>query len=339
MRGRLIFTGLVLVFFTHHSTAQQWEIYLSGNLVKQWNNLVVNDTLLLGGSQLSDTLQFDEFLFAISADREIIFKNAEGTPDTFSLRNYGPSTVFLKDRTIFRTDNIFETANQLVFVDYQSGLPAEIPVNQLQAVFYGNENYKITGSYENLLEVFQQPGEPRTIFKKDSSFLRRETIEQRYFANRALQKLQQFSGYLEIISNRLTTESKKLVAIDEAVKLFFSDSCTVAVSSQHSAKLKYFQVKRYLNRLRKLPYDEVSLNWSDFSYVSDFEYKDGKYFATLSVKQTFEGYRDGQLFYGDVTYKKIDLVVDEYNVYREGKKQKRWDVLLGNVSVLRTEDI
>lgn len=339
MLNRITFTGLILVWCMNSTNAQQWDIYSSGNPVKQWDNLVVSDTMLRGGNQLTDTLLCHEFRFAIGSNRQVIFRNAAGFPDTLNLRNHGPSTIFLKDQTAFRTENIFETASQLVFVDYQSGLPAAVPLDHLQAVFYGDRNYRIAGSHENMLRVFQQPVKPRTVLKKDSSFLRRGTIEQRYFANRALQKLQQFSGYLEIISTRFTAESRKLVAIDEAVKLFFSDSCTVAVSSHHSSKLNYFPVKRYLNRLRKLPYDEISLNWSDFSYVSNFAYRDGKYYATLSVKQTFKGYRDGQLFYGDVTYKNVNLVVDKYDVYREGKKQQRWDVLLGNVSVLRTENI
>ena len=159
------------------------------------------------------------------------------------------------------------------------------------------------------------------------------------FEKLALMKANDFGKYLEIISNKEEVEEDKLMAITNACKLFVSDSSKVEVSSVNRPEKEQYPVPIYLDRLRMLPYDKVAMTWMQAQMVSRFRLgQDGRYYGMIAAQQLFRGYLDDEIVYQDVTEKNIEIVLAQYDVFDEGVKKKKWDVLLSNVGVKQTRE-
>ena len=164
------------------------------------------------------------------------------------------------------------------------------------------------------------------------------TEEQRqYFTDKAMQKSHDLGRYLRLISSKQEIEEDKLYAIREALQLFVSDSSRVEVSSVNSDLKQQFTIREYLERLRLLPYDKVELVWIKAQMVSRFRKgEDGRYYGIITAQQLFRGFLENEVAYQDVTEKNIEVVLDRYLVFDEGKKKHRWDVFLSDISVQQT---
>jgi hypothetical protein len=160
-----------------------------------------------------------------------------------------------------------------------------------------------------------------------------------HFEKMALVKANDFGKYLSIVSDKNEVEEDKLMAVSHAVMLFMSDSSKVQVSSLNQSESKQYTVPVYLDRLRMLPYDKVELLWVKAMMVSKFRKGvDGRYYGMIAAQQLFRGYLDNEIVYQDVTEKDIEVVLDQYVVFDEGKRQKKWDVLLSSVNVKQTRE-
>lgn len=158
------------------------------------------------------------------------------------------------------------------------------------------------------------------------------------FSDKALQKIDDFTNYLGIIASKETYPESANQAIELAIELFVSEDVQVEVStSGFSASMKR-KIRDYLNRLKLLKYDRVDIQWADINYVSNFrKAPDGNYYGTVSVKQTFRGYKDNQVVYSDVTAKDVEVVIKGMEKSIQGQKQMVWDVLLSDIGVVDTK--
>ncbi len=159
------------------------------------------------------------------------------------------------------------------------------------------------------------------------------------FEKMALVKANDFGKYLGIVSDKDEVEEDKLMAVSHAVMLFMSDSSKIQVSSLNQSDNQQYTVPVYLDRLRMLPYDKVELLWVKAQMVSKFRKgMDGRYYGMIAAQQLFRGYLDNEIVYQDVTEKDIEVVLDQYVVFDEGQKKKKWDVLLSSVNVKQTRE-
>ncbi len=173
----------------------------------------------------------------------------------------------------------------------------------------------------------------------DSEVLVLDDERKAHFEKMALVKANDFGKYLSIVSNKDEVEEDKLMAVSHAVMLFMSDSSKIQVSSLNQSESKQYTVPVYLDRLRMLPYDKVELLWVKAMMVSKFRKgMDGRYYGMIAAQQLFRGYLDNEIVYQDVTEKDIEIVLDQYVVFDEGKQQKKWDVLLSSVNVKQTRE-
>lgn len=153
----------------------------------------------------------------------------------------------------------------------------------------------------------------------------------------ALEKVRDLSKYITLIGDKETEFSEATRVIERAVELFM-DGSEVGVSSLYKPEVSYFPVKEYLERLMRLNYSKVDIEWFKIEYVSDLEKQpDGTYVGVITIFQKFSGYdKEGELVYQDVTKKDITVYVKRKETQIAGRLIGFWDVLLGDIRVKET---
>jgi hypothetical protein len=153
----------------------------------------------------------------------------------------------------------------------------------------------------------------------------------------ALEKIRDLSKYISIIGNKSTPWSESQRVIERAVELFMENS-EVGVSSLSKPDVAYFKVREYFDRLMKLNYDRVNIDWYKIQYVSDLERQpDGTYVGVITIYQRFQGFdKEKGLIYEDTTKKDITVYVKRKETQIGGRLIGFWDVLLGDIRVKET---
>ncbi|MBN2175285.1 MAG: hypothetical protein JW731_14215 [Bacteroidales bacterium] len=154
----------------------------------------------------------------------------------------------------------------------------------------------------------------------------------------ALEKVRDLSKYISLIGDKETPFSEANRVIDRAVELFM-DGSEVGVSSLYDPEINYYPVREYLERLMRLNYSKVDIEWYKIEYVSDLEKQpDGTYVGVITIFQKFSGYdKEGELVYQDVTKKDITVYVKRKETQIAGRLIGFWDVLLGDIRVKETK--
>ena len=153
----------------------------------------------------------------------------------------------------------------------------------------------------------------------------------------ALEKVKDLSRYISIIGNKETPWSEANRVIDRATELFMPGS-KMGVSRLGSSIIDEFEVRVYFNRLMRLNYDRVEIEWYNVEYVSDLRKQpDGTFVGVITIFQRFRAYDEERgLVYQDVTKKDITVYVKRKETQIQGKLIGFWDVLLGDIRVKET---
>ncbi|MDP2236899.1 MAG: hypothetical protein Q8J88_10730 [Bacteroidales bacterium] len=153
----------------------------------------------------------------------------------------------------------------------------------------------------------------------------------------ALEKVRDLSKYVSIIGSKSTPWSEANRVIDRAEELFMQGA-EIGVSSLFRSEINYFKVRQYFERLMRLNYDRVEIEWYKIEYVSDLQRQpDGTYVGVITIFQKFRGFdREGGLVYEDTTKKDITVYVKRKETQIGGRLIGFWDVLLGDIRVKET---
>lgn len=153
----------------------------------------------------------------------------------------------------------------------------------------------------------------------------------------ALEKVHDLSKYVKIVGSKDTPFSEANRVIERAEELFAPDA-EIGVSSINTNEIAYYKVRKYLERLMRLNYDRVEIDWYKIEYVSDLQRQpDGTYVGVITIFQTFKGYdAEGRLVYQDTTKKDITVYVKRKETQINGRLIGFWDVLLGDMRVKET---
>lgn len=152
----------------------------------------------------------------------------------------------------------------------------------------------------------------------------------------AMEKVKDLSKYISIIGSKETSFSEANRVIDRTLELFAPNS-QIGVSSLYRKDIKYYTIRKYLNRLMALNYDQVTISWYNIQYISDLEPQpDGTYVGVITIYQRFEGKKGDDLTYVDTTKKDITVYVKRKETQIGGRTVGFWDVLLGDIRVAET---
>lgn len=151
-------------------------------------------------------------------------------------------------------------------------------------------------------------------------------------------KANSFSIYISTIANKTTSLDDKETAINQACRLFISDTVTIQISycpSGGNPTIYSRTLIKYLRRLSMLNYDHISIEWIDVVMVKDLKKgTDGNYYGIISTVQRFTATK-GEYTYSDVTTKNIEVVLKPYlKPNDQGEDEWRWDVYLSNVNIV-----
>lgn len=181
----------------------------------------------------------------------------------------------------------------------------------------------------------QKESNPQILTESDDELTDIDFAE---FSDKALQKIEDFTNFLSIISSKETYPESANQAIDLSVELFVNEDVQVEISTKGYSQSVKRKIRDYLTRLKLLKYDKVEIQWAEINYVSNFrKAPDGNYYGTLTVMQTFRGYRDNQVVYSDVTQKDVEVVIKGMEKSIQGQKEMVWDVLLSDIGVVDTK--
>lgn len=153
----------------------------------------------------------------------------------------------------------------------------------------------------------------------------------------ALEKVRDLSKYISIIGSKDTDAIESDRVINRAEELFMIGS-EIGVSSLLKSEIKYYGVRKYFERLNRLNYNKVEIEWYNIEYMSDLQKQpDGTYVGVITIFQKFKGYdAEGRLIYQDTTKKDITVYVKRKETQIGGRLIGFWDVLLGDMRVKET---
>lgn len=153
----------------------------------------------------------------------------------------------------------------------------------------------------------------------------------------ALEKVKDLSKYISMIGDKKTPFSEANRAVDRAMELFMEGS-QMGVSSIGRKEIKYYAVRKYLERLMALNYQKVKIDWFNIQYISDLQRQpDGKYVGVITIYQKFEGITKEGMKYVDTTKKDITVYVERKKTQVNGREIGYWDVMLGDIRVSETK--
>lgn len=162
-----------------------------------------------------------------------------------------------------------------------------------------------------------------------------DTQYQQYRAS-ALQRVDEFVNYLNVIIDKSLDDDRKDKAIEQAVALFMPGA-TIEVTSSKRPGVKKLSIETYLNNLKMLVYDSASIEWNEIQYVSELtQAVDGNYYGVITGQQTFTGYAENgkDVLYSDVTQKSVKVKLQSYRKSSNKGAELKWAVLLGNIGVV-----
>ncbi|MCX6214603.1 hypothetical protein [Spirosoma sp.] len=151
--------------------------------------------------------------------------------------------------------------------------------------------------------------------------------------------VQEFAVMLGVIADKTADAGQKDKAISQVIKMFRPDAVIQVSSMIRGGQPNTYKIKDYLIRLKLIPYKSVSLEWGDIQYVQELTQKDdGNYYGKIKGEQRFSGLNGkGEIQYSDITEKDVDVMLTPYKKQQEGRGERKWDVLLGNVGVVTTQ--
>ena len=159
--------------------------------------------------------------------------------------------------------------------------------------------------------------------------------EKESYRQKSLQKVDEFTSYISIITDKDNSSSEKDLAIEQALKLFVDERQDVEVTSLKRAGSRKIPIREYLLRLKLLPYKFTKIEWVETKFIRDLTLEnDGSYYGTVAGQQTFTGYdSNGKPLYSDVTDKNVRVKLAPYQKIIDAKMELKWRVLLGSIRV------
>lgn len=151
---------------------------------------------------------------------------------------------------------------------------------------------------------------------------------------KAIQKAKDFGYYLQEACNKDADMDQLNAVIARALTLFIDEDRIIEVAGPSGSKVQK-KIKDYMNHLRFLSYDKVTIQWYNVQFVNKFRKgPDGNYYGEIEFEQKFTAYTgDNFKAYGDITRKKTEVVLKPVTVEKNGIAERHWDVLLGDIGV------
>ena len=144
-----------------------------------------------------------------------------------------------------------------------------------------------------------------------------------------------FEELLKTIGNKTIDSKIRQGAMDQAIELFYSDTCEIEVINKSMKEPKKLKIRDYLNRVYDYGYTDVKIQWKYINIIGDIKMKDdGFYYGMVRIYQLFEGTAKG-FIYKDITEKDLEVRLEK-RYFDDGQKLSYYfNALLGNMTISR----
>ena len=157
-------------------------------------------------------------------------------------------------------------------------------------------------------------------------------MDYQHYRKKALDKVDEFASYLNVITDKSLSAYARNQAIDQAASLFMP-AATIEVSSTKRPGARRYPIRTYLNNLKLLPYSSTHIEWTEVQYLKELsQAADGNYYGIITAQQTFIG-QGTNTQYSDITPKNVRVKLERYNLTRDGQEDVKWNLLLGSIGI------
>ncbi len=145
-------------------------------------------------------------------------------------------------------------------------------------------------------------------------------------------RLSDLGNYLRIICDKKKSESVKREAIESAVRLF-SSSAVIETATIRDANVVRSDVQDYLNKLKRLPYQQVSTDFDEPNIKLTLQDPTNNQFLFEGTfTESLEGTNSDGSSFQDITKKKIEIYVTR-------DASDSWKIQFGNMTIIDNSSI
>jgi hypothetical protein len=156
------------------------------------------------------------------------------------------------------------------------------------------------------------------------------------FEGRAIQKLEDFANYLEIISNKEYDITLRKHALSLAGKLFYNDNIKIKNSDKLLSSLSVLELNEYLNSILKNGYAKITVEISNQSYIESLKQsKSDSYSGKLLFEQTNTYIEDNKVQEKKTEKKEVDIILIRKEKEFGKKTIPVWNVFLGDIKIIK----
>ena len=167
------------------------------------------------------------------------------------------------------------------------------------------------------------------------SNVNQSSFELKGYEGRAVQKIQEFADYIQIISNGEYDMTFREHALAMAKKMFYNEKVKIGNSDKFISSFKTMELNDYLNAFLKTGYTKIAVEIQDQQYVENLsQNKSNAYSGKLLFNQTSSYFKDNLVQNSTSEKKEVDIVL-QMTEKNFGKKTKSvWNVYLGDIRVV-----
>jgi hypothetical protein len=155
------------------------------------------------------------------------------------------------------------------------------------------------------------------------------------YEGRAMQKIDELAGYIEIISNKDYDPTFREHALTLAKKLFYDKEIQISNSDKYLSNLNILALDDYLNAVLKTSYTKIIVELSNRQYIENLSQdKSESYSGKLLFDQTNYYYKNKEIQNKSTEKKEVEIILVKTDKSFGKKTKSVWNVFLGDIKVV-----
>lgn len=156
------------------------------------------------------------------------------------------------------------------------------------------------------------------------------------FEGRAMQKVEELAGYIEIISNKEYDLTFREHALSLAIKLFYDGEIKISNSDKLLSSFNIMALNDYFDTVLKTGYAKIVVEVSNRQYVENLsQSKSDTYSGKLLFDQTNYYYKNKEIQDKTIEKKEVDIILVKTEKAFGKKTKSVWSVYLGDIRVVK----
>jgi len=152
------------------------------------------------------------------------------------------------------------------------------------------------------------------------------------FKIRAIEKLQDLSDYLEVISNKSYERSMRKQMMEQALALFTDKDAIVEMDEFPVDRARAYTIKRFLKSTLNNEYGLVKMKLSDIEFTDGFvRSEDGNYRGIIGYTQSVARAVADEISVDETTGKSATVIVMKVEKDFGGTSEMVWEVLIEEI--------